>query len=285
MKTRAEAKPLMCVPVFPSSAVVLDDCNFHESVQLDSFETERMLVLTPPDGEFVAMNYRTSSEFKPPFRVVAQIDETAPYKVEVVLRLIADFPVANAASTVVVSVPLPKTTSHVSLSTSGAPGQARHRELQSLLTGSSRALPQSTAALGAVLEKEWACFAPADSALLVVRCVCFWNSFRQTAEFLEQQKALQWTFRKVQGGSDHILRAKVALTQERQSNVRKEARWPVVSACTRQCRPCGLAQAAAESAPPVGVLAVRHGSAPAAFFVSSAHMQLPANRASLQPFS
>jgi AP-4 complex subunit mu-1 len=60
--------------------VVLDDCNFHDSVQLDSFESERTLVLLPPEGEFVAMNYRTSSEFKPPFRVVAQIEETTPMK-------------------------------------------------------------------------------------------------------------------------------------------------------------------------------------------------------------
>lgn len=46
----------------------------------------------------------------------------------------------------------------------------------------------------------------------------------QTAEYNEDSKALVWTFRKVHGGSDHLLRAKVALTQERQSNVRKEAR-------------------------------------------------------------
>ena len=29
-------------------AVMLDDCNFHESVSLDRFEAERMLELVPP---------------------------------------------------------------------------------------------------------------------------------------------------------------------------------------------------------------------------------------------
>ena len=38
--------------------VMLDDCNFHESVSLDRFETERMLELVPPDGEFALMQYR-----------------------------------------------------------------------------------------------------------------------------------------------------------------------------------------------------------------------------------
>ena len=33
-------------------AVMLDDCNFHQSVSLDRFETERLLELVPPDGEF-----------------------------------------------------------------------------------------------------------------------------------------------------------------------------------------------------------------------------------------
>lgn len=39
-------------------AVMLDDVNFHESVSLHRFETERVLELVPPDGEFAVMNYR-----------------------------------------------------------------------------------------------------------------------------------------------------------------------------------------------------------------------------------
>jgi AP-4 complex subunit mu-1 len=39
-------------------AVVLDDCNFHDCVQLDEFERERVLHFLPPDGEFTIINYR-----------------------------------------------------------------------------------------------------------------------------------------------------------------------------------------------------------------------------------
>jgi AP-4 complex subunit mu-1 len=39
-------------------AVMLDDCNFHESVALTRFDSERTLELVPPDGEIAVMNYR-----------------------------------------------------------------------------------------------------------------------------------------------------------------------------------------------------------------------------------
>lgn len=58
-----------------ADAVMLDDCNFHQSVTLDRFETERTLQLVPPDGEFAVMNYRSTYPFKPPFRVVTTVEE------------------------------------------------------------------------------------------------------------------------------------------------------------------------------------------------------------------
>ena len=56
-------------------AVMLDDCNFHQSVSLDKFESERLLELMPPDGEFAVMNYRSTYPFKPPFRVQTIIED------------------------------------------------------------------------------------------------------------------------------------------------------------------------------------------------------------------
>ncbi|KAJ1375810.1 Mu-like proteiny domain, partial [Sesbania bispinosa] len=46
-----------------SGAVILDDCNFHESVRLDNFDMDKTLSLIPPDGEFPVMNYRMTQEF------------------------------------------------------------------------------------------------------------------------------------------------------------------------------------------------------------------------------
>ncbi len=45
-------------------AVVLDDCNFHECVRLDDFETTKQLSFHPPDGEFICLNYRITTEFR-----------------------------------------------------------------------------------------------------------------------------------------------------------------------------------------------------------------------------
>lgn len=37
--------------VVDSAAVRLDDCTFHESVDLSSFEATQTLVVSPPEGE------------------------------------------------------------------------------------------------------------------------------------------------------------------------------------------------------------------------------------------
>eukprot|EP00239_Pterosperma_sp_CCMP1384_P000351 CAMPEP_0197851156 /NCGR_PEP_ID=MMETSP1438-20131217/17406_1 /TAXON_ID=1461541 /ORGANISM="Pterosperma sp., Strain CCMP1384" /LENGTH=389 /DNA_ID=CAMNT_0043464657 /DNA_START=489 /DNA_END=1658 /DNA_ORIENTATION=- len=94
--------------------VQLDDCNFHSSVKLDDFETERTLLLLPPDGEFALMNYRSTAEFTPPFKVVTAIDETGPYVAELVLKIRAEFPENNSGSNVCLKMPLPKATTRAS---------------------------------------------------------------------------------------------------------------------------------------------------------------------------
>ncbi|CAI8585820.1 unnamed protein product [Vicia faba] len=91
-------------------AVVLDDCNFHESVRLDSFDTNRTLSLIPPDGEFPVMNYRMTQAFKPPFRINALIEEAGSLKAEVLLKLSAEFASSITANTIKVQMPLPKYT-------------------------------------------------------------------------------------------------------------------------------------------------------------------------------
>ncbi len=45
-------------------AVILDDCNFHECVRLDDFETMRQLCFRPPDGEFTCLNYRVTTNYR-----------------------------------------------------------------------------------------------------------------------------------------------------------------------------------------------------------------------------
>ncbi|GFS44040.1 clathrin adaptor complexes medium subunit family protein [Actinidia rufa] len=90
-----------------SGAVILDDCNFHESVHLDSFDMDKTLTLVPSDGEFPVMNYRMTQEFKPPFRINALIEEAGPLKAEVILKIRAEFASSITANTIIVQMPLP----------------------------------------------------------------------------------------------------------------------------------------------------------------------------------
>jgi AP-4 complex subunit mu-1 len=52
-------------------SIILDDCNFHETVQHNEFLTNKALKITPPEGEFIVMNYRITTDFSAPFKVFA----------------------------------------------------------------------------------------------------------------------------------------------------------------------------------------------------------------------
>ncbi|KAG6705002.1 hypothetical protein I3842_07G160300 [Carya illinoinensis] len=153
---------------YGSGAVVLDDCNFHESVHLDSFEDDRTLTLVPPDGEFPVMNYRMTQEFKPPFRINTLIEEAGPLKAEVILKVRAEFSSSITANTILVQMPLPTYTTRVSF------------ELEPGAVGN-------------------------------------------TTDFKEANKRLEWGLKKIVGGSEHTLRAKLTFSQESHGNIVKES--------------------------------------------------------------
>ncbi|MEW5310417.1 MAG: hypothetical protein WDW38_002216 [Sanguina aurantia] len=91
-------------------SVILDDCNFHECANLESFDIDRTISLVPPDGEFALMNYRTSHGFKPPFRVTTSLeaDPASDFKAILVLHLWCEVPAERAASGLEVEVPTPR---------------------------------------------------------------------------------------------------------------------------------------------------------------------------------
>jgi AP-4 complex subunit mu-1 len=141
------------------SGVILDDCNFHESVRLDSFDSDRTLSLVPPDGEFPVMNYRMTQEFKPPFHVNTLIEEAGRLKAEVIIKIRAEFPSDIIANTITVQMPLPNYTSRASFELE--PGAAGQR-----------------------------------------------------TDFKESNKMLEWNLKKIVGGGEHTLRAKLTFSQE-----------------------------------------------------------------------
>ncbi|KAH1244314.1 AP-4 complex subunit mu [Glycine max] len=121
-----------------SGAVILDDCNFHESVHLDSFDVDRTLSLA-----------------------------------EVTIKVRAEFNSSINANTVLVEMPLPSFTARVNFELE--PGAVGH-----------------------------------------------------TTDFKEANKRLEWGLKKVGGGSEHTLRAKLTFSRR---NIMKEA-GPVSMAFT-----------------------------------------------------
>jgi len=93
--------------------IEVDDCNFHECVKLNDFDSLRILSFVPPDGEFVVMNYRITSDFRTPFRIFPFFELLSPYKVEVIIKIRADIPEHNYGGNVLVQLPVPKNTSSV----------------------------------------------------------------------------------------------------------------------------------------------------------------------------
>ena len=92
------------------STVVLDSVNFHESADYSRFESDRVLMMRPPDGEFTVMNYRLTGEFSPPFRITPSIEVQSSYKAEVTLRVRADIASHIHGMNVTIKMPVPKST-------------------------------------------------------------------------------------------------------------------------------------------------------------------------------
>eukprot|EP00755_Sulcionema_specki_P010846 Sspe_Gene.7173::Locus_2428_Transcript_1_1_Confidence_1.000_Length_1561::g.7173::m.7173/K12402/AP4M1; AP-4 complex subunit mu-1 len=96
--------------------VVLDSVNFHDCVNYNDFESDRTLSFRPPDGEFVVMNYRvTSVDYSMPFKITPSIDHQSPYRVELTLKVRADFSSTVHGSTVYVKFAVPKSTTSVNI--------------------------------------------------------------------------------------------------------------------------------------------------------------------------
>lgn len=103
--------------------VVLDDCNFHECVRLDDFETSKLLSFVPPEGEFVVLNYRCTGDFRVPFQILPQIAETSPFQLEIIIVVRAEIPATNHGSDLAITIPCPRNTVRASGTT---PSLAAH---------------------------------------------------------------------------------------------------------------------------------------------------------------
>jgi len=98
----------------PYGAAVMDDYNFHECANTTQFDLEKTLAFAPPEGEFTLMNYRISTEFRVPFRLLPFVEEVGPNRIDVIVKVRADMPDDHNGNNVVIKVPVPKSTSSCS---------------------------------------------------------------------------------------------------------------------------------------------------------------------------
>lgn len=79
---------------------IIDDANLHECVDIGQFEEAHRLVFYPPDGEFVGMNYRMTTLYKPPFKIYPMVEQEIDTKIEVIVKIVAEFDKNYTASNV-----------------------------------------------------------------------------------------------------------------------------------------------------------------------------------------
>eukprot|EP00817_Percolomonadidae_sp_ATCC50343_P007062 CAMPEP_0117419272 /NCGR_PEP_ID=MMETSP0758-20121206/869_1 /TAXON_ID=63605 /ORGANISM="Percolomonas cosmopolitus, Strain AE-1 (ATCC 50343)" /LENGTH=340 /DNA_ID=CAMNT_0005200241 /DNA_START=290 /DNA_END=1312 /DNA_ORIENTATION=+ len=97
--------------------VRIDNCSFSDMVKLNEFQQRRVISLTPPNGEFDVMNYRKTNAVHMPFRVFPYIehDPDHRFKFTVVFKIRADYEKDDTGTKMMVYIPLPKTTSNVTV--------------------------------------------------------------------------------------------------------------------------------------------------------------------------
>ena len=86
--------------------------NFCQGVRAKDFESQRTLYIVPPEGEFILMNYRINNEFAPPFRLYTIVEESV-YKLELRIKLMANFSSNTKAGNIRITFNAPKETQSV----------------------------------------------------------------------------------------------------------------------------------------------------------------------------
>jgi AP-2 complex subunit mu-1 len=101
-----------------AGSVTLEDCQFHQCVQLGKFDTDRTISFVPPDGEFELMRYRATENVNLPFKVHPIVREVGTTKVEYSIAIKANYGNKLFATNVIVRIPTPLNTAKITERTS-----------------------------------------------------------------------------------------------------------------------------------------------------------------------
>lgn len=95
--------------------IKFENYSFNKCVDDKNFEMNRTLVIRPPQGEFVAMNYRINQNFLYPFKIYPFLSEISNYKIEFMLKISSTYGTEATASKVTVKFAVPKSSGSVRL--------------------------------------------------------------------------------------------------------------------------------------------------------------------------
>ena len=87
--------------------VEMDDFKFHNCVNINKFESERVIEFIPPDGFFTLMNYRLNLSIKPLIWVEVDRKELAPTKMKYSVKAKSNCKQKSTANNVCILIPVP----------------------------------------------------------------------------------------------------------------------------------------------------------------------------------
>jgi AP-1 complex subunit mu len=90
-----------------SKTIEMDDLKFHNCVNMNKFESERIIEFTPPDGNFVLMNYRLNIQLKPLIWVEVNINQVTNTRIEYKVKAKSNYKNKSTAKNVCIYIPVP----------------------------------------------------------------------------------------------------------------------------------------------------------------------------------
>ena len=87
--------------------IEMDDFKFHNCVDINKFEAERVIEFIPPDGFFTLMNYRLNLKIKPLIWVEVERKELTPTKMKYLVKAKSNCKPKSTANNVCIMIPVP----------------------------------------------------------------------------------------------------------------------------------------------------------------------------------
>lgn len=90
-----------------SKTIEMDDLKFHNCVNMNKFESERVIEFTPPDGSFELISYRLNTQLKPLIMVDVNITQQTSTKIEYNVKAKSNYRNKSIAHNVEILIPVP----------------------------------------------------------------------------------------------------------------------------------------------------------------------------------